>query len=255
MIDLHCHILPNVDDGPQSVEESLAMARLAVKDGIREIVATPHSLNGIYSNSTQDIISGVAAFNEILSANGIDLKVQSGADLHLCQNMMQRIQNGEACTINNAGKFILLELPSQMVPNGVKDEIFALKLNGVTPIITHPERNAIIQHDPNVLYELIQMGALAQVTAMSVTGDFGEFIANVSEILVRDRLIHMIATDAHSSVDRPPVLSDAVEQVGELLKDYDEALSMVTAVPEAIFSGKYPDLGERSRARRSGRTA
>ena len=148
----------------------------------------------------------MTALQETLTANHLDLKLYPGADVHLCANMVTRINNREACTIDDAEKYILLEFPFQMIPNGVKDEIFALKLNGITPIITHPERNALIQRDPDILHELIQMGAFAQVTAMSLTGDFGEFIGQVSATLLRYRLVHIIASDAHSAKDRPPVI-------------------------------------------------
>jgi len=210
MIDIHCHILPDVDDGARSLEESLKMAARAVKDGIDEIVATPHALNGVYDNGAEDIVAGVAALQKTFSANHLDLKLHPGADIHLCTDMVQRIGNREACTIDDAGRFILLELPSQTIPAGVKNEIFALKLNGITPIITHPERNVVIQRDPTVLAGLIQMGALSQVTAMSLTGHFGEFTAHIARFLMRHRLIHVIASDAHSAEDRPPVLSEAV---------------------------------------------
>jgi len=254
MIDIHCHILPGIDDGSRSLEESLKMAEIAVKDGIQEIVATPHSLDGVYTNRGEDIVSAVLALQAALSENHLDLKLHPGSDLHLCTNMVQRIRSGEACTINNAGKYMLMEFPSQMIPNRAKDEIFALKLNGITPIITHPERNAVVQHDPSVLYEFIQIGALAQLTAMSLTGDFGEYIAHISHILMRHRLIHIIATDAHSAKDRPPVLSGAVEKAAEILKDYDEAVRMVTRVPSAIVSGQAPDVAEPMRVRHTGRT-
>jgi len=253
MIDIHCHILPDMDDGARSLEESLEMAQRAVEDGIQEMVATPHSLDGVYTHRVEDIVPAVKALQETLSENRLDLKLHPGSDVHLATHMVQRIESREACTINDAGKFILLELPSQMVPNGVKDEIFRLKLNGVTPIITHPERNAVIQHDPDVLYELIQMGALAQVTAMSLTGDFGEFIARTSEILVRHRLIHVIATDAHSAQDRPPVLSGAILKAADILKNYDEALDMATAIPAAILSGRAPNVPEPIQVRRTSR--
>lgn len=253
MIDIHCHILPKVDDGSRSLEESLRMAEIAVKDGIQEIVATPHSLDGVYTNRVEDIVSTVANLQDALYKNHLDLKLHPGSDLHLSTNMVQRIRSREACTIDDAGKYILLEFPSQMIPNGAKDEIFALKLNDITPIITHPERNAVIQHDPAILYEFIQIGALAQVTAMSLTGDFGEYIAHVSHILMRHRLIHVIATDAHSPKDRPPVLSGAVDRAADIIKNYDEAIRMVTTVPASILSGRTPDLPEPIQIRRSGR--
>jgi protein-tyrosine phosphatase len=198
MIDLHCHILPNVDDGPESLDESLRMAALAARDGVRAVVATPHTFNGLYTNTA-----------------------------------------------------FLLELPSHVIPRAVKDEIFAMTLRGVTPVITHPERNTAFQHDPGLLAEFISLGALSQVTAMSVEGAFGEFIGHVCSTLLRHRLVHVIASDAHSAGDRPPLLSRAVDRVGKILKSYDEAEAMVTSVPEAILDGRPVDVPEPVRLKRS----
>lgn len=244
MIDLHCHILPGVDDGPSSLDESLAMARLAVEDGIHTIVATPHTLNGVYMNPIKEVTARVAAFQDALSENQIDLKLYPGADVHLCPDLLTRIESGDAGTINHAKKHILVELPSQTIPDGIKNEIFVLKLTGITPIISHPERNAIIQHDPVILYELLAMGALSQVTAMSLTGDFGTFVRGTAERLLRQRLVHVIASDAHSSDGRPPILSQAVNCAAEILGSDDEAKHMVTTVPAAILSGEPIDIPE-----------
>ena len=140
MIDLHCHILPGVDDGPTSQDESLAMARRAVEDGVHTILATPHTLNGIYINPVTAVTSRVAALKETLSKNHIKLQLYAGADVHVCPHMLGMIERGEAGTIKDARKYILLEFPSQTIPQGIKNEIFSLKLNGITPIISHPER-------------------------------------------------------------------------------------------------------------------
>ncbi len=249
MIDLHCHILPGVDDGPESQDESLSMARKAVEDGIYTIVATPHTLNGIYINPVKEVTSRVAALQEALSKNHIKLQLYAGADVYLCPNMLERIESGDAGTINDSRKYILLELPSQIVPPGVKDEIFSLKLNGITPIISHPERNSAIQHDTDILYELIRMGALSQVTAMSITGDFGEMALQCSERLLKHRLVHIIASDAHSSDSRPPILSQAVEAAAEIMGNYEEAEHMVTEVPATILSGVIIEIPEPMRAK------
>jgi protein-tyrosine phosphatase len=253
LIDLHCHILPNVDDGARSLEESLEMARHAVKDGIHTVVATPHTLDGVYSNPSDRVTKEVAALQDVLLQNHIELKLYPGSDVHLCPGMSERIRNGEACTINGTGKFIMLELPSSTVPAGVKDEIFALKMNGITPIISHPERNSTIQQDTNIMYELIYMGALGQVTAMSLTGAFGKLAETTAGALLRHRMVHIIASDAHSAQDRPPILSEAVQKAAEILKDYDEAERMVTSVPSAILAGAGPDLPEPSRIKHRGR--
>ena len=250
MIDLHCHILPGVDDGAKSLEESLLMARRAVEDGIHTIVATPHTLNGIYINSAGEVTPKVASLQETLSKNHIKLQLYVGADVHLCPHMLELIESGDAGTINNARKYILLEFPSQVVPPKVKDEIFSLKLNGITPIISHLERNPVIQHNIDILYEFIRMGALCQVTAMSITGDFGGIAMQCAERLLRHRMVHVIASDAHSSESRPPVLSQAVEAAAEILENYDDAERMVTEVPAAILSGNMPEIPEPILAKR-----
>jgi len=244
LIDIHCHILPGIDDGAKSLEESLLMARRAVEDGIHTIVATPHTLNGIYINSTREVTPKVTSLQETLSENHIKLQLYVGADVYLCPHMLELIGNGDAGTINNARKYILLELPSQVVPPGVKDEIFSLKLNGITPIISHPERNLAIQHNIDILYEFVSMGALCQVTAMGITGDFGGMVMQCAERLLKHRLVHIIASDAHSSDSRPPILSQAVEAAAEIMGSYDDAERMVTEVPAAILSGDMPEIPE-----------
>jgi protein-tyrosine phosphatase len=237
MIDLHCHILPNLDDGPSSLDESLAMARRAVEDGIHTIVATPHTLNGEYVNRVTEVSAKLTVLQESLAQDNIELQLCPGADVHLCPNMLEQIESGEAGTINHWRKYIILELPSQTIPQGVKDEIFELKLNGITPIVSHPERNAAIQQDPNILYDLISLGALGQVTAMSLTGDFGTFVRETAAKLLRQRLVHIIASDAHSADGRPPVLSNAVDCAAEILGTYKEAEHMVTTLPATILCG------------------
>ena len=220
------------------------MSRIALEDGIHTILATPHTLNGVYVNPIHEVIERATALQNALSKNQLDLKICVGADVHLCLNMMKRVETGEAGTINNAFRYILLEFPSQSVPLGVKDEIFSLKLNGITPIISHPERNPIIQHDLNTVYELVRMGALCQITAMSITGEFGEIAEDCAGTLLRNRLVHVIASDAHSSRQRPPILSHAVETAAQILESYEEAEHMVTEVPSVILSGGVVEVPE-----------
>lgn len=244
MIDLHCHILPNLDDGPLTLDESLVMARRAVEDGIHTVVATPHSLNGEYVNHVTEVSAKLTALEVALSENHIDIKLYPGADVHLCPNMLEQIDSGNAGTINHGRKYIMLELPSHTIPRGAKDEIFKLKLSGITPIISHPERITAIQQDSHILYDMVSMGALGQVTAMSLTGDFGLFVQQTAHKLINERLIHIIASDAHSAEGRPPVVSDAVDCAAEILGSDEEARSMVTTVPAAILSGEPLDILE-----------
>jgi protein-tyrosine phosphatase len=244
MIDLHCHILHDMDDGSPSLDESLSMAKKAVEDGIHAVVATPHTLNGIYNNHRRDILLQISTFKEALAKHAIDLKLFPGADVHISPGMVELIESGMACTINDAKKYILLEFPSQTIPNGVKDELFYLKLHGITPIITHPERHPFIQKDRDILAEFIRIGALIQVTATSIMGTFGERVRHCVEMLLRHRLVHIIASDAHSAIRRPPILSHAVKRAAEILDNYEEAEQMVSKIPFAIITGKSVEIPE-----------
>jgi len=237
MIDLHCHILPGLDDGAHDLEESLDMAAMALKDGVDTIVATPHTLDGLYLNTLDEVSQSVENFRSALTRKRLDIRICPGADVHLCPGMADRIAEGRAVTINNGGKYLLLELPPQNIPPQIKDEIFSLKLNGITPIITHPERHPAMQRDLRILHELVSMGALAQVTAMSVTGEFGLPVRTCARAMLELRLIHVIATDAHSVESRPPVLSRAVEAAMDILGSDEEAEDMAGRIPALILSG------------------
>jgi protein-tyrosine phosphatase len=249
LIDLHCHILPGLDDGSSSAEESLAMARLALQDGIRTIVATPHALDGVYNVPLAKITEGVAAFQKLLSTKGLDLQVCVGADVHLSPAIAEKIKTGAVITINATGKYFLLELPPQTIPSGVKEEIFALKMQGITPVITHPERHPLILRDMNLLHDFIAMGALSQITAMSLTGEFGEGVRRCSQELLKHCLVHVIASDAHSADSRPPLLSRAVNEAAELTGSDSLAASLVKDIPAKILAGEPVEIPEPMRIR------
>lgn len=250
MIDLHSHILPAIDDGSSSVEESIAMAKQAVGDGIRTVVATPHTLNGVYYNPLDKVINHVADLCEILQENRIELNLCSGSEVHICIGLAKKILSGEVATINNNGQYALIEFPVQAIPSGSKNELFQLKLKGITPIIAHPERNMVFQHQLELLYDLVAMGSIVQVTAMSITGGLGEEAMECAHKLLDLRLAHVIATDSHSPENRPPVLSQAVEVAAEILGNIKEAEEMVTIRPDAILTGKPVNLPERKHPRK-----
>ena len=242
MIDLHCHILPEIDDGPQSLAESLQMARTAVENGIHTIAATPHTLNGYYTNPIQTIKTLTATVQEALAGEDIPLTLVPGAEVHLCPDILSRVETGEAGTMNDNGRYLLLELPFQGLPPLFEEEVFSLKLNNITPIIAHPERNMDIQQNIDILAGLVAQGALCQVTALSVTGEFGLKVRRSAQEMLAARLVHVIASDAHSATDRVPDLREAVESAAEVLRSYEEAERMVTTTPAAILAGQDIDL-------------
>ena len=182
MIDLHCHLLPGVDDGAGDLEESLAMARLAAADGIRAIVATPHFLNGVYHHSPKALREHFLRFQEFLAGQQVALSLYPGADIHLAPDLIRHLEGQELPAINNR-RYLLLELPSFALPSALHDTLFHLRTRGFTPIITHPERNGSIQENPDQVVEMNRFGALVQVTAMSLTGEFGKKVTSLCRCL------------------------------------------------------------------------
>jgi protein-tyrosine phosphatase len=254
MIDIHSHLLPGLDDGPRTMEESIRMCRIAYQDGIRTIVATPHTLNGVYQNGKSAILTRVEELNNALNnselkldsairnpQSEIDLRILPGADVHLCEATIEQVDQGEAVTIGDGGKYIIIEFPYQAIPHQAEMVLFQLLGRGLIPIISHPERNLEIMRKPGRYYEMIRMGCLGQVTAMSLTGEFGQKVKQGAEKLLKGRLFHVIASDAHSYNGRPPILSGAVKAAAKIVGK-KEAEKMVTEYPLAILEGKRPDF-------------
>jgi len=251
MIDIHCHILPGLDDGARSIEESMQMCRMSYQDGVRKVVATPHTLNGTYQNNRSTILSKVRELNTILKKinqlnemeelDPIDLVVLPGADVHFSEDIIDQLDEGRAITIRDGGRFLMLEFPSYGIPYRVEDVLFQLISRRIIPIISHPERNLEIVHRPKRYYEMIRMGCLGQVTALSLEGGFGPAVKRVAEKLIRKRLIHFIASDGHSADARPPILSDALKAAEGILGK-EEASKMVNEYPQAVLEGRMPNV-------------
>ena len=237
MIDIHCHILPDVDDGSATLDESLTIARQAVADGIRAMVATPHVCNGVYKTSAALIRKEVVSLNAALQSAGIPLTVYPGAEVQLVPGLTDLLRTGEVCTINNS-RYVLIELPPTFLPETAKDEFFTLRINGYIPILAHPERHPQIKNNFNFLVELVQMGTLCQLTAQSLTGGFGKPTKVLAEKMVKNDMAHILASDAHSSTWRKPVLSSAVNRAAKLLDSTEEAMQMVEGLPQAILDDR-----------------
>ncbi|MGB8990882.1 MAG: CpsB/CapC family capsule biosynthesis tyrosine phosphatase [Desulfobaccales bacterium] len=242
MIDIHSHILPGLDDGAKNWEQSLQMARLAVEDGIRTMVATPHlfkqrmvDLQNI--NNKEIILQCIAELRQKLAEENLPLEIIPGCDFPLGFESLQLLQDGVALTINDAQRYLLLELPDTSLPPATEEICFHLQSQGLVPIITHPERNLIIQEMPQKLRRLIDLGCLAQMTGHSLTGWFGRGVKKLSRQLIKLGYIHLLATDAHDPQNRPPLLSQAVTELSRLVGE-PRARAMVTGIPEKIIRGE-----------------
>jgi protein-tyrosine phosphatase len=212
MIDLHCHILPNVDDGPKSMTESVEMAKQAFRQGVKTIIATPHHKNEKYENHGQTIFRQVEELNKVLKAEKIDVTVLPGQETRIFGEMIEALDSGEILPLNQ-GKYVLVELPSGHVPRYTGQLMFDIQLKGFVPIIVHPERNQEIIENPEVLYQLVKKGALTQVTASSVTGHFGKSIKKFTHQLLEANLTHFIASDAHNTTSRGFKMDEAYSTI------------------------------------------
>jgi protein-tyrosine phosphatase len=241
VIDIHAHILPGLDDGPQDFPEALRVCQAAVSDGIKAIVCTPHI--GRYNNSLEKIIPVFEHLKSQLRKAAIELQLFLGADILFSPQLPQLIRTNHVVSINNSGRYILIEFPHYSIPEDAAKTVFDLLSLGVTPIVTHPERNSLIQRHPAILYEFINQGALAQLTAASITGLFGRHAERAAYFILEHNLAQVIATDVHSLEGRGPYLRTAVDVVAGIVGE-DLAWAMVTTVPQQIIDGKPVDFPE-----------
>jgi protein-tyrosine phosphatase len=235
MIDLHCHILPNVDDGPQSLAESVEMAKQAVEQGIKTIIATPHHRNEKYENHGLTIFRQVEEFNRVLRDENLDLSVLPGQETRIFGEMVEGLGSGEILPLDQ-GKYVFVELPSGHVPRYTSQLLFDIQLKGFVPIIVHPERNQEIVENPEVLYQLVKKGALTQVTASSVSGHFGKAIKKFSLQLIEANLVHFVASDAHNTSSRGFKMVEAFETIEK--KFGNELVYMFRENCEFVVEGK-----------------
>jgi protein-tyrosine phosphatase len=235
VIDLHCHILPGVDDGPETMAESLAMCRTAASDGIRTIVATPHYRTGCFTWSEADQHSSIAALQSEIDAAGLPVSILPGAEIAFCPELPGLLKNSVHLTINRSGYF-LIEFRPQAVPAAIEQFLVTLLDAGYLPIIAHPERNSWFTHHHDVLTSLVRRGALLQITASSLFGGFGADVRAFSQQLLRNNLVQIIASDAHNCSDRPTLLSAAVNIAADLI-GVEQAVALVTTNPLAVING------------------
>ncbi len=233
MIDLHCHILPGIDDGAKTSGESLEMARIAVADGIHTLACTPHIYPGMYMNDGPGIAHACASLQAELDQRGIALKLVVGADVHLVPGLVDGLRNGRVPTLNGS-RYLLLEPSHTSPPPRLEASVLELIQAGYTPILTHPERLAWVETHYRVLQRLIARGAWMQVTASSLTGVFGRRARYWGERFIGEGHTHLLASDAHSTGRRSPRLSEGLEVARRLVGDTG-ARRLVMERPAAVL--------------------
>lgn len=237
-IDIHAHILPGIDDGAQNLEQSMTMAEIAQNDGIHTMVATPHIISPQYLTSKSDIFRYVADFNVRLENAGINLRVLPGAEYRLEANLPERLSSGQLMTINNTGQYLMVELPSVFVPGQIERLLYEIQLQGIIPIIAHPERNQSFAGNRSMLRSFTERGMLTQITSASITGLFGRSIQKYAWEIIETGCAHLLATDCHSSNGRAPLLSSAYNIIENRWgKEFAEKITQIN--PRLVIKGDW----------------
>jgi len=229
VIDIHCHILPEVDDGPKSWEVAIAMCKMAAEDGIEYMVATPHANDHYFYDRAY--LTGLV--EHLQQRIGTRPKLALGCDFHLSYENMQSALAAPAPYCIGNGRYLLIEFSNFNIPPQIEHWMLNMGARGVVPIVTHPERNPILQQSPERVLEWVELGCMVQVTASALTGSWGTRARQSAQWLFKHQAVHILATDAHDTVRRPPILSAArglvAKQWGE-----DVAQMLVETNPGAV---------------------
>jgi protein-tyrosine phosphatase len=234
VIDIHSHILPKIDDGARSLDEALKMAAIAAEDGIEQMVCTPHMFNGLSRNpEPSEIEDRVGELQHAIGSSG--LTVLPGNEVRFSREIAEQVRTNRVEKLNRQN-YMLVEFPTTSVPKGAGLLFNQLLLQGVNPILVHPERNLVIQRQPSIVADLVEQGVFVQVTAMSVTGQFGVAAKICADSLLKHNCVHFLATDTHRPEKRPPILSRGRDAAAAIIGS-EPARRLVEQNPLAVVTG------------------
>jgi len=238
MIDLHCHFLPGIDDGPETMDESLALARMAVDNGIEMAVLTPHIHHGRYDNNFYSIYGKFEEFKKKLEQYQIPLKINMAAEVRLSEEILPMFGRAHIPFLgkHEGYKIMLLEFPHSHIPVGGDKLVKHLLSLGIKPLIAHPERNKAVMKNIEKIIPFLDMGCMLQLTSRSLTGGFGEKCKVSAEEMLLNGWVSVLATDAHNTTHRPPHLAEGRDAV-EVLLGEEAALDLVKGAPSRILGG------------------
>jgi len=240
MIDIHCHLLPEIDDGPQSMAEALILANFAANNGIEKAVVTPHIHPGRYENDLKKIKASYEAFQEVLDYRGVKLKLGMAAEVRVCPEIIPMILQDRIpfLGVYEDYKIILLEFPHSHIPPGSDKLVKHLLKQGIKPLIAHPERNKDVMNDLTKISPFVEMGCMLQITAGSLANKFGSTCFETSKELLIRNWVSVIATDAHNEQHRPPDLQQGYK-AAQLIMGPDKAQELVYDMPWNIVQSQF----------------
>ncbi|MDO4636143.1 MAG: hypothetical protein Q4B13_01180 [Lautropia sp.] len=247
MIDLHCHLLPGVDDGSRTMEDALALASAAVANGIHTAVLTPHVYPGVFDNRRSSLLPAFAAYRQALAQADIALDVRLGGEVHLLPDVFDLLAQDELPMIGglDGRRMMLLEFPDGAIPHGSDVACRMFADQGVRWLIAHPERNKAVMRNPDCIKPFVDMGCLLQLTAASVIGAFGRAAGQTAHTLLSRGLAHVVASDAHNLGHRPPRMNEARQYLSQHF-GMGIAYRLTEENPARILAERTPEPGEPS---------
>ena len=235
MVDIHSHILAQVDDGSRSLDESIEMCRTSAEDGVTVMVATPHAHDGLHKTHDPRFLR--EKVDELNGRLGGKPKIVLGCELRFTHDLVKQLCETRSAPTIAAGPYALVEFPHAVVPPGSEHPLFELMTNQITPIIAHPERNMMLMNEPERFYALISLGVLGQMDTGSITGQFGKKVQQAARVMLENGMIHFIASDCHNTRNRLPGMSAAVARAAEIVGE-EYARAMAQDNPAAVVEGK-----------------
>ncbi len=237
MIDVHVHLLAGLDDGPSTMEESVALARLLVQQGVTTAVATVHNYEGAYEAPADAIRRAANDLQTVLDDMQVPLKIVPAMEIQLREGVPDKLRQGKLMTIGDRGAFVLVELPFHDISMNVTDILFRIQVTGVRCILAHPERNARILEDIGIVEDLVERGCRMQINAESLVEGSGRRTFKFVRTMLRRGLVTFIASDAHSVLERPPMLSEALATARKIV-GAEAAQALVEANPARMLQAR-----------------
>ena len=240
MIDFHSHVLPNIDDGAKSVEETFNLIKEAQAAGFDKIISTSHYMEGYYEVNKSEICTWINAINEKLQSQNINTKLYIGNELYFSENIINLISEGKASTINNTD-YVLFEIPLNSNPMNLYDIIYELIEHKYIPILAHPERYSSIQKEPTWVSELIEKGVLMQANFTSILGEYGDKAQLIVKKLLKNKMVHFLGSDVHKQNTIYPKISKALKEI-ETIIGSEKLKELTTINPEFVLENKRIDV-------------
>ena len=242
MLDIHCHIIPAIDDGAKDLDISLKMLSIAQQNGTKAIVATPHVIEGDQLPAWEQIVDGCRLLQTEGQKLGLNLPVYPGGEVAIHLDILELVKEpGPYCL--NSGRYMLVELPAIDIPSFTEEFFFCLQARGITPVLAHPERHPVLGKDPEILVEWIRRGVLTQVNGSSLMGRMGERSRQMAELLLARDMVHCIGSDAHSARHRNPDLSATREKLTGLI-GVEKTRQILITNPQHVINSQDVEIFE-----------